>query len=410
MPVLFRAMQRRAPAKVHNRLRPMGQGLIGPQAHLPRLRRVAQGLPAAGTTLLFHDPKVLVLDAAHQVVRHGNIVLIASSPHVVRIAIPGNKVQVLPQIKIIQLVEVPHEIVCNGPVGILAQNLQLHFLKSHHRVGLIPPVIQKQTGIMRVRRSANPLPSADLCKAVRRSVPGDDHLFKALVGLAPEVRSPGCIHRLYGAILLFQPFPKAGQASIAIAMRIKFIINLPGDHVGILPVMFCHGFHQPPHVPVIHLIAGAVVPPGSKALAQAVQIHRIYFGVLVHQPLGRRGCGRAQHGGYAVLSQQSDGFVQPGKIEFSFPRFQQGPGKFAHTHNVDMGGRHHFRIRLPSLSGPVLRIIIHAKIHLYPSPCFSWQCRVLYKSKKWTDASCLRIRPGVCLTRCIPPFSDRLCR
>lgn len=246
------------------------------QAHLTRFGRIPHGLPTAWPALLLHDPEIPPLDASHEIVGHGNVVPVADAPHVVRIAVPGSEVQAPAQIKIIQVAEMPHEIMGNGTVRITAQDIYLHPLDGRYRIRLVAPIVQQQARVMRIGRRADSLATADLCKTIGVCVPWNDDLLEALLGLAPEVRSSRGIDRFNGSIARLEPLPETFLASVAIAY-VKLVVNLPGYHLGMIAIMHRHGVHHAPHMVMVRLIAGTVVPPGSKPLAQTVQINRIKY-------------------------------------------------------------------------------------------------------------------------------------
>ena len=88
------------------------------------------------------------------------------------------------------------------------------------------------------------------------------------------------------------------------------------------------------------------------------------------QPRGRRATTGAHDRLDPVVVQERQGPVHPPHVDATLLPLVGAPGKLTHSHGVDTGLLHPLRIEGPSLLGPVLRVILHAKKHL--SPILPW--------------------------------------
>lgn len=146
-------------------------------------------------------------------------------------------------------------------------------------------------------------------------------------------------------------------------MTAIFIIGLPRDHAGVLAISPGHGTGDPRSFLAIAAVAEAIMPPRTKAAWAAVAINRHHAGHLVDQPLGRRGCGRAQDhfqpGGVQCLDRP----VKPAPVEPARFGFDPAPGKFTDPSLLQADCGHAPGIFCPGVFGPVFRIIASAKLH-----------------------------------------------
>ena len=114
---------------------------------------------------------------------------------------------------------------------------------------------------------------------------------------------------------------RSGQTVCAIALpgilTAKFVVDLPGNHMRVLRIMFRHYCGNPSRMRLIDRAVVTIMPPASKSSGLPEFVLHIYFRMFVHQPFWRscRGCSHDHVNPLAC--QRFHRVIQPGEIIIS---------------------------------------------------------------------------------------------
>ena len=339
--VLLLAVEGAAPLPVLHRLRAVADGVPGHGTDLPFVEHVVVGGPIDHAGLRFHDPEVFALEAAGKVVRcavaHG--VEVAGAD----VVVPRGEIEVLLDGVVVELVEPTHGVGSDDLAGFAvgADCVDLDAVVAAPSVGdeLLP--VEQQAGV-----------------AVGLF---DGDLRPVLVGFAPVGGGPTGVQVAERAVFRFEPLLELGTGVWAVAFVADFVVELPGDHVGVVAEASRH-------------LRGdlgdqvAVFGIGEvELLAVAVRVLAAVFhdaegaGIGGREPC--RGCraGGAEDDGDAMLFCSADGVGEPVQLVVAFGGLHAAPGKLTDARKGDVGVLHELEVGVPAGFRPLLWIPGRAK-------------------------------------------------
>ena len=377
VPVLFAAGRAGPPAKPDIAFGAVRNLLIGEGAHLARIWIASKFAPPAGPGISLHDPGWFVLEPAHQVAGGGRIEPAFADFFPNRIIVPRHEIEIGCEVVIVQFLEEPHHVMrhkllrAGGP-----ENSHLIGLESHVQPGLKPFPVQALARIKRV-------------------IVGRQCDFRPLRHLmAPEMRAPRGVEGGNGAIPPAQPVVELGPASDTETLRIpEFVIGLPTNDVRCCHEMFSHRSGNALGEQTVSSGGEAVVLAHAPGDPCAALLRGQRFRIFMCHPGWHDGGRRSEHGRDALLGQNGERIIEPGKIELSFCWLQARPGKFCQTHHVKPGLAHQLRVGRPTGRWPMFRIIIYTNIHVMfllkrQRRKASWDGHIL--SRRWGTLSTRR--------------------
>jgi len=345
----------RAPAKVDDGVRAVGDGLVGPQAELPGSRRAAHRLPAARSRLLLDHPEGLILEAADRIVREGYRHGIQGAER--GIVVPGAQVERPRHPVIVDGVKREAHVV-GGDAAVPihgAQGIDLELLVSDHLVRGEAVKVEFQAGV-----------------GDARGLPRQGHLGPVGVGVAPEGRAPGIVQDCEKVVALARPGGKGVPALGAIAARgivaTELVIHLPGHDVRMPGEMRGHGGDDALRVGAVGGAGGAVLAAHAEGHPAPVPGDAQDVGVGLTEPGRGRGRRGAEHGVDALGGEGVDGLVEPTEVERTLGGLHLCPGELTQAREVDAGLAHQAGVRRPAFARPLLRVIVDAIIHGPPLP------------------------------------------
>jgi len=325
VPVFLRAGKARSPAVVNDSFGAVGKGLHCPKTKLSRLRGIADCAPATGSAFLFHHPEAFLLEAARQGMAHRNPAEQLVSECGNGIIVPGGKIHLPAEAKIINMLGVRHHVGRNRFSSVCTEDFRLHTVIIQNAVRAETFVIKLQpgvvNGIVHVADSAG-------------RISGKNQLVPAAVSLAPENGSPFAVEILQRSVLVLQPADKRLPAIFTPAATHQLVIHLPRDHMRIFTVVRGHCGNNPPGVFPKRRAVEAGMPPAAEAPHPAVKIGGAHIGAFVHQPFWRCGGRRAQNSINSEAGQCFNRPIQPFKMELTLLRFQLCPRKLAHANRI----------------------------------------------------------------------------
>ena len=277
----------------------------------PRPFASVYGSPVDQGRGALHHKKGSFLQASHQTVsgsrvNSGVIFVLPAVP--VRIAVPGNDIQLFCPFKIIQRFIKTHHIGCYGQLTVFSDRPDFFFAEIQKLVADKPFPVQFQTVqyILPHRRSAAYLRPVRIGMAPEGSPPGGIQGVQCLVSvLEPGVES------------LLAPGTMTGSGS---PISPVFIGNMPGDHSGVISKL--PGQHP---VHSSHLLthdrgAGTEVMPVSRKTPQTIFLRLQHFFIFLRHP-GRHGPRRCcQNRKNLIFIQTADDLFQP--LSFINPFFR----------------------------------------------------------------------------------------
>ena len=180
-----------ADLEIKGSLTAVGYGLHGLGKENARLFQLADALPVRGGGAGLHLEEGFLLKGTHEVMAHGVVPgdgdILLLSPG--RISVPGNHVDVFRHLEIIETVKVVHQVGCHRKTASCIANS--FDLPAHEIAGLMGDKA------FPVKIQGVKLSLADLRGAL--------DIIKALVGMAPESRTPAAVEIPDRLIFLFQP-------------------------------------------------------------------------------------------------------------------------------------------------------------------------------------------------------------
>ena len=308
------------------------------------------GLPVLLTGGLLHKHKGRILKAPHKVVLHGG-----ETPGGIigRVVVPADYVHLLGPLEVVQALIGAHQVGGNGGLlVVLPDGVPLHFVILQKGVGEEPVIVDGDA------REGGLAGEAE-AHAVGEVI-GGRYLVPVVEGVPPELRVPGGVHRLQGAVLPPQPNPESLFAVLAVAAGIVLVIYVPAHHMGVaavpfgqLPGKFC-GVLLP------YKAVGAVVVPLAKLMPAALKVHPGHLGIFLRHPGGHGSGGRGQHDVYTVLAEQGDYIVQLREVVGVLVWLQLRPGEHIDRGGVDIRLFKQFHVLGPYFPGPLVRVVVAA--------------------------------------------------
>ena len=366
VPVHFRAEGAGAPAEEADVVRAVGDALHGPQGHLPGTGRGAFHTvdPAVGAGLLLHDAEVRA-DAAHLRQVPGPLAVIEAvgvegavqGEAEIGVGVVGVGIQALLGHAVVVDVS-EHAVGGNehAPVHMAAEDLRLHAAEGIHAVGDEAAVVQLLMGIVRAGGGG----------------PGNVHLLPVGVRLVPEHRAPGLVQRVEGAVPVPQEQPEGLAVRLGIelvGLAVELIVDLPAHDSRMLAVAAGDFLHDAGAQLLIPGRIVVVVPPGAVAHERPVHEGVEALRVLLRQPGGRGGGGRAEDHLHALILAQGKEVVEEVIGEHALRGLKLAPGELAHADHPDARGLHPLQVVPPQAPVPMLGVIAYAQLQAGQGKC-----------------------------------------
>ena len=144
-------------------------------------------------------------------------------------------------------------------------------------------------------------------------------------------------------------------------MAAIFIVSLPAGKTGVFAIAARHLFDDARRLAPPGFGRKGIMAAGAEALGPSIDVIGGNVRVLVHQPLGWGGRGRAEHNLEACRVKYIHGAVEPFKGEAVTFRLQPRPGKLANAHIPDAHLDHACGVLCPPAFGPMFGIIADTK-------------------------------------------------
>jgi hypothetical protein len=298
----------------------------------PGLQRDVDGLPVDERGLRFHDPEVLALEPAGEIVREA--VLNGVDGAGANVVVPRCEVEHALSHVMIVGIEEAHGVGGDelALVGERTDHVDLVEQVAAPRVGDEEPPTQQQarvTGFMIV-------------------VDGNGNLGPIGVGLRPVGGGPAGVQVVERTVARSQPVLEELLRVVVDGGGGDFVVELPADDVGIV----AEALGKPANdvareLPVLR--AGEVVLQAvAMLIALAVVFDAKRLGILLREPGGRRCGGGAQHRVDAVLAGEINGALHPVELVDAFGRLERAPGKLADADDMEVRLLHEREVSLPA--------------------------------------------------------------
>jgi prepilin-type N-terminal cleavage/methylation domain-containing protein len=196
---------------------------------------------------------------------------------------------------------------------------------------------------------------------------GDLDLVEVLIHLRPEGVAPVAVEVVNGGVFLFEPRAELDGAGLAVAevlaVMAEFIVELPAPDGGIVAETF--GELGVDLLDILTVNLGAPIGVLARAVLHgaALGVHHEHFGMLLDEPDGGRGRGRAEDDLEAMIGAKLDVLFEPIEIVLALLGFHEGPGEFAHVDELEAHGLDVGDVARPLVRGPGFGIIIDADAH-----------------------------------------------
>ena len=195
--------------------------------------------------------------------------------------------------------------------------------------------------------------------------------LKGGIGERPTGHSPMAVERIDCS----EPFPQeiaerraALRAEAPALIGEQLIVNLPSNHLGVMPETLCQRFDNGA-VFLPHQGRGSAdMVAGGDDLARPIRPHAGDLGVFCKHPPRRRGGRRTEQNRNSRLPQAVDDILQPIKIKFLLAGLQLLPCEFSHAQQVDTVFTATRDIPFDFLPLPEFRIVCSSDVHKRP-PC-----------------------------------------
>ena len=143
-------------------------------------------------------------------------------------------------------------------------------------------------------------------------------------------------------------------------MASVFVVDVPGNDVGVVLIVFCHGPAQGKRILPEHRAGRTPMLACTRPAGIPIFVFPQYFRMRLCEP-HRRACGCCgEVCGDAIGTELSDNAVKPTEIKHTLTRFNLSPGEYGDRHYRNFCFFHEADVVIPDLLRPLVRIIITA--------------------------------------------------